>query len=62
MDIAGPITVTDSMFGSSQISSSELAHGQSVTGEYSHLITPQDNDTGFVINSVFATGSFKDKK
>jgi hypothetical protein len=62
VDIAGPITVTDSMFGSSQISSSGLAPGQSVTRGKSYLITPQDIENGFVINSAFATGSFNDKK
>jgi uncharacterized repeat protein (TIGR01451 family) len=61
VDIAGPITVTDSMFGSKQISSSGLAPGQSVTRGKSYLITPQDIDTGIVINSAFATGSFNDK-
>jgi uncharacterized repeat protein (TIGR01451 family) len=62
VDITGPITVTDSMFGSKQISSSGLAPGQSVTRGKSYLITPQDIENGFVINSAFATGSFNDKK
>ena len=61
VDIAGPITVTDSMFGSSEISFSGLAPGQSVTRGKSYLITPQDIENGFVINSAFATGSFNDK-
>jgi uncharacterized repeat protein (TIGR01451 family) len=50
VDIAGPITVTDSMFGSKQISSKGLAPGQSVTRGKSYLITPQDIENGFVIN------------
>jgi uncharacterized repeat protein (TIGR01451 family) len=62
VDIAGPITVTDSMFGSKQISSNGLAPGQSVTRGKSYLITPQDIENGIVINSAFATGSFNDKK
>jgi uncharacterized repeat protein (TIGR01451 family) len=62
VDIAGPITVTDSMFGSKQISSNGLAPGQSVTRGKSYLITPQDIDAGFVVNSAFAKGSFNDKK
>jgi uncharacterized repeat protein (TIGR01451 family) len=62
VDIAGPITVTDSMFGSKQISSNGLAPGQSITRGKSYLITPQDIENGFVINSAFATGSFNDKK
>jgi hypothetical protein len=49
------------MFGSKQISSNGLAPGQSVTRGKSYLITPQDIDTGIVINSAFATGSFNDK-
>ncbi len=62
VDIAGSITVTDSMFGSSQISSHGLAPGQSVTRGKSYLITPQDIENGFVLNSAFATGSCNDKK
>ena len=62
VDIAGPITVTDSMFGSKQISSSGLAPGQSVTKGKSYLITPQDIENGIMINSAFAAGSFNDKK
>ena len=62
VDIAGPITVTDSMFGSAKISSSGLAPGQSVTKGKSYLVTPQDIENGIVINSAFATGSFNDKK
>ena len=62
VDIAGPITVKDSMFGSAKISSSGLASGQSITKGNSYLITPYDIDTGFVINSAFAKGSFKDKE
>jgi uncharacterized repeat protein (TIGR01451 family) len=60
--ISGPITVTDNMFGSSQISSKGLAPGQSVTRGKSYLVTPQDIENGIVINSAFATGSFNDKK
>ncbi len=62
VDIAGPITVKDSMFGSAKISSSGLAPGQSITKGNSYLITPYDIDTGFVINSAFATGSFNNQK
>ena len=62
VDIAGPITVTDSMFGSEQISSEGLAPGQSVTKGKSYLITPQDIENGIIINSAFAAGSFDDKK
>ena len=54
VDIAGPITVTDNMFGSKQISSNGLAPGQSVTRGKSYLVTPQDIDNGFVVNSAFA--------
>ena len=61
MDIAGPITVTDSIFGSSQISSSDLAPGQSVTKGASYLVKPRDIDAGFVLNLAFATGSFNHK-
>ncbi len=49
------------MFGSSQISSSELAPCKNIERGYSYLITPQDIDNGFVINSAFATGSFDNK-
>ena len=62
VDIAGPITVKDSMLGSAKISSSGLAPGQSITKGNSYLITPYDIDTGFVINSAFATGSFNNQK
>ena len=60
-DIVGPITVTDNMFGSSQISSSDLAPGQSVKRFHQYHITPRDIDVGFVINSAYATGSFNNK-
>jgi uncharacterized repeat protein (TIGR01451 family) len=62
VDIAGPITVKDDMFGSTQFSSDGLAPGHSVTKETSYLITPYEIDTGFVVNSAFAKGSFKDEE
>ncbi len=62
VDIAGPITVTDSMFGSAKISPNGLAPGQSVTGTDSHLVTPPDIYAGFKSNSAYATGSFANKE
>ena len=58
MDIAGPITITGSILGSSQISSSKLAPGHSVTRYDQYCVTPLDIDVGFVINSAYAKGSF----
>jgi uncharacterized repeat protein (TIGR01451 family) len=61
VDITGPITITDNMFGSSQISFSDLAPGQSVQGFHQYCISPRDIDVGFVINSAFAKGSFNNQ-
>jgi uncharacterized repeat protein (TIGR01451 family) len=54
VDISEPITVTDNMFGSSKISSSDLALGQNVKGFHQYYITPRDINVGFVINSAYA--------
>ena len=62
VDIAGPITIKDDMFGSRQISPNGLAPGQSVTGTDSHLVTPPDIYAGFKSNSAYATGSFANKE
>jgi hypothetical protein len=62
VDIAGPITVKDNLFGSKQISPNGLAPGQSVTGTASHLVTPPDIYAGFKYNSAYATGSFANKE
>jgi uncharacterized repeat protein (TIGR01451 family) len=62
VDIAGPISVSDNVNGEFTVSDTELAPGQSVTKGKSYLITPQDIENGFVVNSAFATGSFNDKK
>ena len=62
VDIAGPITVKDDLFGSKQISPNGLALGQSVTGIDSHLVTPPDIYAGFKSNSAYATGSFANKE
>ena len=51
-----PITVTSSL------TPPTLAPGQSVTKGNNYLVTPRDIDTGFVVNSAFATSSFKDKE
>lgn len=62
VDIAGPITIKDDVFGSKQISSNGLAPGQSVKGIDSHLVTPSDIYAGFKSNSAYATGSFANKE
>ena len=62
VDIAGPITVKDNLFGSKQISPNGLAPGQSVKGTDSHLVTPPDIYAGFKSNSAYATGSFANKE
>jgi len=62
VDIAGPITVKDDMFGSSQINSNGLAPGQSITKGASYTVSPEDINNGFVVNSAFATGSFNNQK
>ena len=62
VDIAGPITVKDNLFGSKQISPNGLAPGQSVKGTDSHLVTPPDIYAGFKSNSAHATGSFANKE
>jgi hypothetical protein len=62
VDITGPITVKDDMFGSKKISYNGLAPGQSVTGKASHLVTPSDIYAGFKSNSAYATGSFANKE
>ena len=62
VDIAGPITVKDNLFGSKQISPNGLAPGQSVTGTASHLVTPPDIYAGFKSNSAYVTGSFANKE
>lgn len=62
MDIAGPITVEDNLFGSKQISPNGLAPGQSVKGTDSHLVTLPDIYAGFKSNSAHATGSFANKE
>ena len=62
VNIAGPITVKDNLFGSKQISPNGLAPGQSVTIKASHLVTPPDIYAGFKSNSAYATGSFANKE
>jgi hypothetical protein len=59
--IAGPITVKDNICGSSQISFSDLAPGQSVERFDQYYVIPRELDAGFVINSTYATGSFNNK-
>ena len=61
MDIAGSVTVTDNMFGSSQISSSDLAPGQSVEKFDQYYVIPRELDVGLGINAAYATGSFNNK-
>jgi YVTN family beta-propeller protein len=58
VNIRGPITVTDNRTGTTQISSSDLAPGQSVTGTANYTITQADITNGSVTNAVFATGTF----
>ncbi len=49
------------MFGSSQISSSDLAPGQSVERFDQYYVIPRELDAVLGINSVYATGSSKNK-
>jgi len=62
VDISGPITIRDDMFGSKQISHNGLAPGQSVMGKASHLVSSPDIYAGFISNSAYATGSFGNKE
>ena len=62
VNIKGPITVKDDMFGSKKISHNGLAPGQSVMGKASHLVIPPDIYDGFISNPAYATGSFANKE
>jgi len=58
VNIAGPINVTDSITGTIQLSNSDLAPGQTVTGTANYTITQDDIESGSVTNAAFAAGTY----
>ena len=59
VNITGPINVTDTIIGTITISNNGLAPGHSVTGTANYTITQADIDNGYVNNTAFATGRFR---
>ncbi|MDY9928170.1 PGF-CTERM sorting domain-containing protein, partial [Methanosarcina sp.] len=57
-NITGPITVTDSILGTVNITAGDLIPGQSVTGTANYTITQADLDAGSITNAAYATGTF----
>ena len=58
VNITGPITVTDSILGTVNMTSGDLIPGQSVIGTANYTITQADLDAGSVTNAAYATGTF----
>ncbi|MGB9927756.1 MAG: beta strand repeat-containing protein, partial [Methanosarcina sp.] len=61
VNITAPVRVTDNKTGTIIVTEGNLIPGQSALTNSTYIITQADLDKGFVTNSAFATGIFKNE-